>query len=515
MKQSQTGVALLVVILVILVGTSYFLLDRLQGASPFDVDTRSKYALKQARDVLLAYAVIYSDRFISGNVNIYEGNFGILPCPDSTKNGEEGNQDSIGCGERYVNVVGRLPWQTLGIPPLKDGDNECLWYAVSSSFKHGNKSDGGTRSEMINEDSVGMFQLVNSDETVTVGDSSDTRPVAVIFAPGAALPNQERANVAEVVGAALPNRGRTNVAETVNCGGSYKVSQYLEIGELSDSRDNVDRLVVRGDNTNDLVLYLTAQDIFDAIKQRKDFAGKLYDSAVQGNLTQQIAACFSHYLNTNKANHSDIDSNGMQNTSLPWPSPVDLTDYREDENYNDQQDLWVGRLPIIVNDSNNRVYDSCASPHVCDNTPDDNLIDFCHAFWNSQPSNNAGELVQLWQNWKDHLFYAVAQTFWPRPIDQESETCAEGCVNVGGNSNWAAVVIFSNSPLRGQIRTSAPPTTENDTKSDMSNYIESTLSMSYRTIQNSKTFSNSDPAGPNDVFYCIDANAQSESRNCL
>ncbi len=32
-------------------------------------------------------------------------------------------------------MIGRLPWRTLGLEPLRDGNGECLWYAVSGSHQ--------------------------------------------------------------------------------------------------------------------------------------------------------------------------------------------------------------------------------------------------------------------------------------------------------------------------------------------------------------------------------------------
>ena len=32
--------------------------------------------------------------------------------------------------------MGRLPWKTLGLDALKAGPGECLWYAVSGTYKN-------------------------------------------------------------------------------------------------------------------------------------------------------------------------------------------------------------------------------------------------------------------------------------------------------------------------------------------------------------------------------------------
>jgi hypothetical protein len=88
----------------------------------------SDRALAQAREALLAHA---ADRPIDTRVGP-----GYLPCPDLDDDGwAEATCGSLsghlGQGER----LGRLPWKTLGLPDLRDGHGERLWYAVSARYK--------------------------------------------------------------------------------------------------------------------------------------------------------------------------------------------------------------------------------------------------------------------------------------------------------------------------------------------------------------------------------------------
>ena len=32
-------------------------------------------------------------------------------------------------------IIGRLPWKTFGLPDLRDGSGERLWYALSPNFR--------------------------------------------------------------------------------------------------------------------------------------------------------------------------------------------------------------------------------------------------------------------------------------------------------------------------------------------------------------------------------------------
>jgi hypothetical protein len=80
--------------------------------------------------------------------------------------------------------IGRLPWQTLGIPPLLDAHGEHLWYMVSSRFR-----DNGSDMKALH---------CNGLDQLRVSASGYKRPVAskgiaaVVIAPHRALKGQQR-----------------------------------------------------------------------------------------------------------------------------------------------------------------------------------------------------------------------------------------------------------------------------------------------------------------------------------
>ncbi|MCX8003760.1 MAG: hypothetical protein N2688_02210 [Burkholderiaceae bacterium] len=45
-----------------------------------------------------------------------------LPCPDN------GAAEGVAATSCSPTAIGRLPWRTLGIEPLRDASGECLWY---------------------------------------------------------------------------------------------------------------------------------------------------------------------------------------------------------------------------------------------------------------------------------------------------------------------------------------------------------------------------------------------------
>jgi hypothetical protein len=59
-----------------------------------------------------------------------------MPCPESLNAyGTPGNEgEAPGACSNTTAEIGRLPWKTLGIDQLRDGDGEPLWYALSPNF---------------------------------------------------------------------------------------------------------------------------------------------------------------------------------------------------------------------------------------------------------------------------------------------------------------------------------------------------------------------------------------------
>jgi hypothetical protein len=84
------------------------------------------------------------------------------------------------CGAGGV-VVGRLPWKALGIDKLQDSYTEPLWYAVAPAWTI---------------QALAGNTLINSDSPAVGGLTSTAVPpedaIALIFAPGQALPGQAR-----------------------------------------------------------------------------------------------------------------------------------------------------------------------------------------------------------------------------------------------------------------------------------------------------------------------------------
>ncbi|MFZ5657477.1 MAG: hypothetical protein ACOY37_10555 [Pseudomonadota bacterium] len=106
--------AVLVVVLVLLAG--WMLYSALPDNPRLAADARAGATLSQARDAVIGHARSRWCLQPTGSVVDH------LPCPDV------GGGEGIAPAACAPGAVGRLPWATLGLGPLRDGAGECLWY---------------------------------------------------------------------------------------------------------------------------------------------------------------------------------------------------------------------------------------------------------------------------------------------------------------------------------------------------------------------------------------------------
>ena len=170
----QRGAALLLLLMLIVVGVlAVFVTGLNRATQQLERDRITNEALAQAKAALIGYAVKDVNRP------------GELPCPDVDNDGQITPLGDY-TGSNCKKLVGRLPWKSLGLPELRDGSGEKLWYAVSDAFH-------ASGIVPINSDTPGTLAVT--------GSVSATQVIAVVFAPGQILPGQSRdaANINNVV----------------------------------------------------------------------------------------------------------------------------------------------------------------------------------------------------------------------------------------------------------------------------------------------------------------------------
>lgn len=216
-RRRQRGAALLVLITVILLASSYTLLKKLNTAKPDIVRSAGNArVLGEAKAALMGYALSSQTRP------------GALPCPDNNLDPEGNDGLSDVCVENAGLVVpGRLPWRTLGLADLRDSAGERLWYVPAVEF------DGNTS--------------INSDTNASLVVDTAPQIAAVIMAPGTVTDGQARPQNP----AALDDRGR-----------------YLEGLNAVVDASFATIPVNAGDEFNDQLMAITRDELLQAVERR-------------------------------------------------------------------------------------------------------------------------------------------------------------------------------------------------------------------------------------------------------
>ena len=228
MPGAEGGFVLLMLLVILTLGSLYVFLNNLTPASAANKrEQQTQAALAEAREALIGYALRYRD--LQGGNAMY----GYLPLPDlgSNRNNNGGctvegcdanTADFLAAADYDTNglpptVVGRFPWRTLGTPPLRDGDGECLWLIVSGSHGRIQRTAPPATPPPMNPDTLADLEVVAAADQATLRSvltSRHDRPVAIVLAPGAPISGQVRTK---------------SVADDVTeCGGNYDAANYLE-----------------------------------------------------------------------------------------------------------------------------------------------------------------------------------------------------------------------------------------------------------------------------------------------
>ncbi len=204
----QRGIALLILMLIVLLMATSLLLARLnKGDNQLIRQAQTVKALAQAKAALIGFAATYADD------PDHKGQpQGYLPCPDFNGDGSSANAGSTdaSCSGSEKSVIGRLPWRTLGLPPLRDGNGDCLWYAVSGSYKDQQKKP-------LTSDDDGLFIIKDADGNTIAGTTATDQAIAVVFSPGQSLGTQDR----------------TRSSAATECGGSTTAPAIDKINDVS------------------------------------------------------------------------------------------------------------------------------------------------------------------------------------------------------------------------------------------------------------------------------------------
>jgi hypothetical protein len=316
----QKGAALMLVLTILVVGAIALLVGSLShSAVQIKRDQMAADALVLAKEALVGDAVSQTPVISAGYLRLPDLGFkmGLAPSEGSAAPDFSGNS-------KDYSVIGKLPWRTLGLEPLRDGQGECLWYVVSGHFKNTPTTDA------LNWDTQGQINLVDGN-----GNNIASNLAALIVAPGQILDGQ--------------NRTLSDPAYA-QCGGNYDARNYLDpyvspnavsgaINYFAGSTHN--RITLNTGNTlfemtgsqhyNDRFLFITADEIFRVIMRRSDFSAQV--SALLSDVYFQ-SAVIAGTKGTDNVNCNLLGSSNrtfcknwlemLVLTQLPSPAPITI-----------------------------------------------------------------------------------------------------------------------------------------------------------------------------------------------
>lgn len=421
----EHGAALMIMLIIMVLGTVAFLVSSLNSAAVQNArDKVTADALAQAREALIGYTAALS-LTPSGSKRP-----GDLPCPDTDNDGIPGDATYTTCNLQSQRI-GRLPWKTLGIPDLRDGSGERLWYAVSTNFK--NSSRIGT----LNSDTFGTISVFSPDGTLVNDGGGSTGAVAVIIAPGNVLQRQDgtqqdRSNAGVNIASNYLDIATVggNTEDNANFTDSSSTNGFIQ-GRIKDSNGNI--------IVNDQLLVITQDSIMQPIQKR---------------VAGEVAQCLAEYASPSNSGFG----------RYPWAAKIDPTN---SVSYNDRSGRLFGRVPdepfdSTRNDSNDQMADTWMG--------------------NCNINSSSG----WWLNWKEMVFYGLADAYKPMDPPDTATACGT-CLSVNpptATADKKFVVIVAGKKFAGQTRNSSA------TKGTLSNYLESPNPTSYNSPPNEpKAFS--------------------------
>lgn len=454
-RHTNNGTALLIMLLIVLAAFSTFIISALSSTNVnIQRQMKTTESMAQAKDALLSYASTFERP-------------GVLPCPDTNDDGSGNPDGDVGCYSR----IGRLPWKQLGLPDLRDGNGERLWYVVSSDF-----ANVPSTQVVNNDESLGQLNICSSNgcgDPSPIPTPPTTAPLptsnvaAIVFSPGTPIIGNNRQEGTDLE----PN-------PAINIDPAKKALNYLdkitidsnEFNNSTGSTNGNDFIAASTSSTfNDKLLAISAAEVFFNVNKRMEKKTTLIE----------IATCIAEYGNRN---------NLASDHRLPWSAPLAI-DISNTAKFDDNIGLKNGRFPYDLGDSTTVLpphdWSTNAIPPAKRKT-----FGACSSF------------PKWWASWRSYIYYAVASNFSPDNVTSSAPspnscTSPEGCLSVnGGSGKFAAVVIFSGKKLSSQNRTGL------SNKQTVANYLEEP---NLSSISSSGTFFKNDVASTtfNDTIVCI------------
>jgi len=516
----QHGAALMVMLVILILGAVTIFVSALSSSAiPIARDKVTADALAKAKEALIGYAVSDSNRP------------GELPCPDFNNDGVVDITNDYS-GSNCKNLIGWLPWKTLGLPELRDANGDHLWYAVANPF-HANSS------ATLNSDTQTLYptQML----TVIDGTTSATLEsgvIAIVFSAGSVLSSETRS----------PNDNNATNAVQNYLEGKNAILNTVVFQTANDKLVPAPTLTV-----NDRLLTINYNALFPPVERR---------------IARETKSCLDNYAASSSGKYpwvapiTDTAYQGAASTYFgrvpAWPVPSPdanvinflsaltslqsaLTNYIASNSSTTRTALNNAGVALVYaaqtvagNQPTSPAVSSATTTAaqntgnqaqtLAQNPPATTVLNVQNLFASTisdlqqslsdtsmQPIWPNGCIISFapyWADWQSLLFYQVASGY--QPGGSASCTVNTTCLTINGSGNTAAgngsyraAVLVARHP----IPVGSPPALQVRNFSDPTTYLEGVnphtiLSTSFETYQQS------DPQfqSVNDQVSCLDGN---------
>jgi len=305
---------------ILVIGAAALLVSSLShSAAQIERDQKTADVLAHAKEALIGDAVSQTPITSAGYLRLPDLGFGIglTPSEGSAAPNFSGNS-------KDYSVIGKLPWKTLGLESLRDGQGECLWYIVSGHFKNTPTTD------TLNWDTQGQINLADGNGNIIANNLA-----ALVVAAGHPLDGQNRA---------------LSDPTYAQCGGNYDAHNYLDPYVSSDAISGAinyfigstnNRITLNASNNllvmtssghyNDRFLFITTDEIFRVVMRRTDFSVQvsalLNDTYFQSVVIAGAKGTDNVNCNLLGSSNRAFCKNWIEMvllTQLPTPAPVTI-----------------------------------------------------------------------------------------------------------------------------------------------------------------------------------------------
>lgn len=426
-SKKQTGITLLILAVLVVIVSSAALFSILSSNNVRNErDRKTSLALAEAKAALIGFAV--STDITNANCTASNNNcarLGDLLCPDMNDDGyAEGSCGNTAGSTGQADRIGRLPWKTLGLPDLRDGNGDRLWYAVSNNFKNNFRTSCEAPGDAgcLNSDTLGTISVRSNDGTVINNANAGTGVVAIVFSPGTPITRED--GVVQdrgCAGCAINPINYLDNLDGADDNASFTDSSASDGFIMGPILDEDGATVI-----NDKLLAITTEELMPVLEKR---------------VSVETLNCLKDYASNNLGG---VDRHPWTTDgATSYPSFADSTEHR------------IGRIPDTL--FTNTVVSSAT---LMSGTWTGDCKIYSTSGW--------------WLNWKELVFYAVAwdrdpSIIFPVPAcGDESNDCLSVITPIGTETDQKVAVIVAGKAITsiGQSRDTTSK------KKNISNYLE-------------------------------------------